>query len=131
MGMLILPFILGSLIAFVASAITIAKLVAKKEVKLPYPIYGFMLAATLYGAVIGSYAIEKEYWALSPLFRFPIFMFLIPFGIAVVTKSSQSKALRTTAILLLISILFSGLYFAAFNNLTFELLDKLGAHGHY
>lgn len=131
MGILILPFILGSLIAFIASAITTAKLVTKKEVKLPYLIYGFILATTLYGAVIGSYAIEKEYWALSPLFRFPIFMFLIPFGIAVVTKSSQSNALRTTAILLFISILFSGLYFATFSNLTFELLDKLGTHGHY
>ena len=131
MGILILPFLLGSLAAFISSAITVAKLVAKKEVKLPYLIYGFVLAATLYGAIIGSFAIEKEYWALSPLFRFPIFMFLIPFGIAVVTKNSQSNAVRTIAASISISILFSGLYFVAFNNLTIELLDRLGTHGYY
>ncbi|WP_266202235.1 hypothetical protein [Pontibacter kalidii] len=131
MGILILPFLLGSLIAFISSAITIAKFATKKKVKLPHLFYGFVLAATLYGAVIGSYAIEKEYWTLSPLFRFPIFMFLIPFGIAVVTKNSQSNSVRTTAIFILISILFSGAYFIAFNNLTIELLDRLGTHGYY
>lgn len=131
MGIIILPFLLGALIAFIVSVIRITQLFLKKELKLVYFAYGFLLAFSLYVLIVASYAVEKDYWALSPAFRFPLFMFLIPFGIVLLIRSNSNYTLRTISAMLLISIIFSGLYFLTSQSLTLKILEELGAQGHY
>lgn len=131
MGIIILPFLLGALIAFIVSVVSITQLFLRKELKHVHFLYGFFLAISLYALIVASYAVEKDYWALSPAFRFPLFMFLIPLGIALLIRNSRNYSLRIIAVLLLISIIFSGLYFATSQSLTLKVLEEVGAQWYY
>src|SRR5690606_3758987 len=104
MGIIILPFLLVALGLSVFAIIHTVRLLRNKVINLKEIIFGVGISVSIFGLICLSYIIEGRAWGLSPAFRIPIFMFFIPFGFYILTKTSNNQKLKYLATLALVSI---------------------------
>jgi drug/metabolite transporter (DMT)-like permease len=131
MGMLLLPFLLAAAGVFVFAVTKLYPLVVHQQLPLSSFVYGLLIAVLLYGLILGRYIRKKRYWALSPFFTIPIFQFILPFVLALITRHGSHPFMSAFTQCLLLSIVYSGLFFVLSKNVTFTILDKLGIQKHY
>lgn len=131
MGIIILPFLLVALGLSVFAIIHTVRLLRNKVINLKEIIFGLGISVSIFGLICLSYIIEGRAWGLSPAFRIPIFMFFIPFGFYILTKTSNNQKLKYLATLALVSIGLTGILGVIFNDLFFGLIDILGIEKHY
>ena len=126
MGIIILPFLLGALGLSVFAIIQTGRLLFNKEVAIKEIILGLVITVSIFGFICLSYLIEGSAWGLSPAFRIPIFMALVPFLFYRNYKTSSNLKLKYFATLALISIGLTGILGILFKDLFFGLIDVFG-----
>ena len=131
MGILILPFFLGALAAFVISIVTIYKQLEIDEINIGLFAYGLLLSIALYGLIVFWYVVGERYWALSPYFSFPFLLLILPVLIGLIMKEMKNKALGTISSVVFISIIFSGIFIILFNGYIWNILEILRLEKHY
>lgn len=131
MGIIILPFILGAIAIVIISLMMIVKQFKTKTIGIKEILLGFILSWAIFGLIALSYFVEGSAWALSPAFRIPIYMVFIPFVLYILSKSVTKPKIKYFSMLLLISIVCSGLMALLFYDLFFGIIDHLGIEKHY
>lgn len=131
MGIIILPFLLGSLFLAASSLSKLIKHFRIKQVGIKEFLFAFALSATLFGLVCLSYIIQGTAWALSPPFRVPIFMVFIPYLLHILIENSKKPKFISLSIIILISVVLSAIFGIVFYEIVFGLLDFLGVGKHY
>lgn len=127
MGIIIFPLYIGAIIIVLKSTLMISKQISNSSFEPIHIIYGVVCMLLIYGLIVLSYVKEKKSWALSPLFRFPIFMIYTPFVILYFIGSDFKQISDS----MLVCIIASGLFMILFNGYFFNILDKLGKKKHY
>ena len=131
MGMIIGLFLAGSLIISIISFIRIFTYILDKQIGLKEILLGMITSIIIFGLVSLSYIIEGKTWGLSPAFRLPIIMVIIPFIIHILTEKSKNTKLAYFSLILLTSIGVTTILGVAFIDFWFGLLDHLGIEKHY
>ncbi len=131
MGLIILPYILGAIIIFLAALYMIVMQNTADVFNTTNILFGIVLTILIYGAIISRYIYNKKYWGLSPIFIFPFFMIYLPFLIVLLTRSNFGFHSAFVSNSVLISILASGVLITISYNYIFIFLDKFGVKRHY
>lgn len=131
MGIIIMPVLLGALGLSVFALVQTVRLFRSKEISTKELLWGFLISALIFGLICLSYIMKGSAWEFSPVFRIPIFMVFVPFGIYILSRIINNPKLKYFATLLLISIALTGILGIVFNNLLFGLPDILGVEKHY
>ena len=131
MGIIILPFLLTAIIIGIIAFVKSIKLLILKSIRLKELILGLITTLFLFGLISLIYIIEGKAWGLSPAFRIPIFMVIIPFAIHIATEKNKNQKVEYISKLLLISVVCTVILGSIFNNLLFELIDYLGIKKQY
>ena len=125
MGIIILPFLLIALIAFITSIIMIISSLTKKELILKDFYQGFLITVGSYLLIFIVYILSDEAYALGPVFIFPFFMILTPFFISLILRIMNTQKTYRISYSLLISIIISGIFILIFNKFTFGIIEYL------
>jgi len=123
MGIFIMPFVIGALVVIVISIKISFGLFNAGTIGINEIGVGLLMSLLLFAAVTVSYIMEGKMWGLSPYFRFPIFVILIPFAIYLLFRNSATPGLNYFAKLLLLSIAFSGILSIGFSFVFFKIID--------
>lgn len=125
MGIIILPFLLIAIIAFITSIIMIISSLTKKELILKDFYQGFLITVGSYLLIFVVYIFSDEAYALGPVFIFPFFMILTPFFISLILRIMNTQKTYRISYSLLISIIISGIFILIFNKFTFGIIEYL------
>lgn len=125
MGIIILPFLLIAIIAFITSIIMIISSLTKKELILKDFYQGFLITVGSYLLIFIVYILSDEAYALGPVFIFPFFMILTPFFISLILRIMNTQKTYRISYSLLISIIISGIFILIFNKFTFGIIEYL------
>ncbi len=125
MGIIILPFLLIAIIAFITSIIMIISSLTKKELILKDFYQGFLITVGIYLLIFIVYILSDEAYALGPVFIFPFFMILTPFFISLILRIMNTQKTYRISYSLLISIIISGIFILIFNKFTFGIIEYL------
>ncbi|MFT5754677.1 MAG: hypothetical protein ACI924_001915 [Flavobacterium sp.] len=68
---------------------------------------------------------SNEAYGLGTYFIFPFFMILLPFLISIILKILNKPKTNKISIILLVSIILSGIFIIAFEKYTFGLIEYL------
>jgi hypothetical protein len=131
MGIIILPFLLGALIIGIIALVKSIKLFKLEVISFKEILLGLVTSLILFGLISLVYIIEGKAWGLSPAFRIPIFMVLIPFGLHIASEKNKNSVVEYISKLLLISIVFTVFIGIIFSDIVFELIDYLGIEKYY
>ena len=134
MGLIILPFLLGALVAGIISIFHMIKHLKAKEIGVNEIGLGIIALGVLFGLVCLSYIVQGSVWALDGTFRFPIVMILLPYStyytIIKERKMKNPKMILLAKSLLICTVLSSilGLLYSA---TLFDIPKLLGVFTHY
>lgn len=131
MGIIILPFWLAALWITIFAIMKTVRLIRNNEINFKEIFFGLIISGSIFHLICLSYLNEGSAWGLSPAFRIPVFMILVPFGFYALIDMSSNKFLKYFATLMLISAGIAGILCIIFNNVFFELLDILGVEKYY
>lgn len=131
MGIIIGLFLAGVLIISVISFIRIFTYILDKQIGLKEILLGVTTSFIIFGLICLSYIIEGKSWGLSPAFRLPLIMVIIPFIIHTLTEKSKNTRLAYFSLVLLTSIGVTTILGIALIDLWFGLLDHLGIEKYY
>lgn len=126
-----MPIVLGAIIIVLRSIYMISMQVKDGTFNSINIVFGILIASSIYGLIVLSYLKENESWALSPVFRFPIFMIYLPFLIAFIIRKIPEINLNQVSDPLLISIVISGIFMIIFNSYFFNIIEILGKTKHF
>lgn len=126
MGIIILPFLLVAIIAFITSLVMIISSLTKKDLILKDLYIGLIITLCLYLGIFSLYALSNEAYALGPVFIFPFFMILVPFFLSLALRIVNTSKSYRISYSLLISIISSGILIVVFYKYTFDILETLG-----
>jgi hypothetical protein len=129
MGIIILPFLLLSLIFILFAIIRAYNFYIRKEIRVKEIIFGILISCSIFLLICISYLIEGKAYALSPAFRIPIFMIILPFGFYLIAR--EYTKIKYLANLILMSIAFSGISIILLYDMLFGILDILGIEKYY
>ncbi len=131
MGIIIGLFLAGVLVISVVSFIRIFVYILDKQIGLKEILLGLTTSLIIFGLICLSYVIEGKAWGLSPAFRLPIIMVVIPFIVHVLTEKSKKPKLAYFSLVLLTSIGVTTILGITLIDVWFGLLDYLGIEKHY
>jgi hypothetical protein len=125
MGIIILPFIIAALIAFIISVIIIVKNIRKAEMPVQAYFIGIIISAVIYSIIFLNYKCSTSAWIAGTYFAFPVFMILVPFAMGIIARGFTNDTLKSLSSCLLISVICSGIIITIFSKYTFGLIDYL------
>ncbi len=131
MGIILLPFLLIALIIGIIAITKIIKLFKLKALAVKDFMWGFVASITIFSLICLVYVFEGKASELSPIFRIPIFMFVLPFTIHKIIKNNSNKKLQYFSKILLISIVCTIVFAIVFNDIFFDLINYLGLEKQY
>lgn len=122
MGMIIVPFLLFDLLLFIAALVLVIVFMSKKKIDLKQIIVGGVVSILFWILITLSFYLEGNIYAFTPYFRISIFMFILPFTIAMFMRLIKKEQIKRTSNILLINLVFIGiesvLYFAFLDEIT-------------
>jgi hypothetical protein len=131
MGIIIIPFLFITLIAFIVSIIFLYKPLVKKEIKSKNFLLGISITIVIYTLIFLNYKSSLSAYALGTFFMFPFFMILIPFILGMILKIINQPITQILSNSLLISVIVSGVFMVVFNKYTFGIIEYLELIKHY
>ena len=126
MGIIILPFLFGALIAGIWSLKKVLRLRSNNEIGSNELFWGFLLSVGLFIAISVSYYLEKRTWALSAAFRIPFVLVFLPFVIHLIIRNNPAPRIKYISKIVLISVCCSVILGILFYKVVFNLPDYLG-----
>lgn len=131
MGIIILPFILIALIAFIISVVILFKSLLKKELNPKNFLIGTITSISIYFLIFMDYKTSESSYALGTYFMFPFFLILIPFTGGIILKIINKPKTIEISNSLFTSVILSGLFMVLFSKYTFGIIEYLGISKHY
>ena len=131
MGLIIAPIFLGVLIICIFSGIQVNKWYGDSSLNLLIITSGLILSLTILIGIGVSYYFKQKVYALSPMFRIPIWLFYIPGVIGLILLQFQHPILIQIAKTLITSIIISAVISLVFNKYIFGILDYLKIEKYY
>lgn len=98
----------------------------EKKIKVKEILMGFGISLTIFGLIVLSYLIEGKRYFYSPSIRIAVFMIMVPYIIQGCLKYIKKPKVQHICLLLLISIVISGIAQIVFTKFFVELVAQLG-----
>lgn len=131
MGMILLPFLLMALGAFITSVVFEIHAITKGTLTL-YPIlFGIIISMCIYALLFRNYKASQSAYALGVYFMFPIYMVILPFVLGMLLKFFPYPFTFFVSNGLFVSVILSGLFMVLFSKYTFGIIDLLGLPKNY
>lgn len=125
MGMIIVPFLLFDALLFIAALVLVIVFMSKKKIDVKQIILGGTVSVLFWILVTLSFYLEGSIYAFAPYFRISIFLFILPFTIAMFMRLIKIEQVKKTSNVLLVNLVFIGietiLYFAFLDEITNSL----------
>ncbi|MFD2891375.1 hypothetical protein ACFS5J_05035 [Flavobacterium chuncheonense] len=131
MGIIIVPFLFITLIAFIVAIIFLYKPLVKKEIKPKNFLLGTSITIAIYAMIFLNYKSSENAYALGTFFMFPFFMILIPFVLGMILKIINQPITQAISNSILISVIVSGVFMVVLYKYTFGIIEYLGLIKHY
>ncbi len=131
MGLILVPIFLLAASLVIINSFLINRLHEKEQLSNKIFLYGFSITIFIFSLILLSYHLEGRIYGLSPYFRIPIFMFILPSFIGYIGLSAQTSTLKTITESFLASTLISGILVLVLNYQIINLIDSLGLEKYY
>jgi hypothetical protein len=123
MGLILVPYLLIAIITLIIALVI--KSILKKELIFEDIFSGIIITLCIYTLIYINYKMSNEAYGLGTYFIFPFFMILLPFLISIILKILNKPKTNKISIILLVSIILSGIFIIAFEKYTFGLIEYL------
>lgn len=131
MGLILMPIFLLALGLIIYNAFLINRLHESELLENKVLFFGFLITIFIYGMIVLSYFLEGRIYALSPYFRIPIFMIILPSFVGFIGKNIQNQSLKIISQSLMASTLVSGFLILILNNYIIHFIGLLGLEVYY
>lgn len=131
MGLIIFPFLLMNIVFIIWAILIIGKSVYNKEITISHFITGIAITTIIYGTLFIDYKLSDKAYALDTYFMFPFFMVSVPFFTGLCSGFLPGRKAHLLSKACLISTIMSGVFIAAFQTYTFNIIDFLGIAKYY
>ncbi len=131
MGLIIAPIFLLAVVLIIVNASLINRLYESELLEKKIFIFGFLLTILIYSMIVLSYFLEGRIYGLSPYFRIPIFMFIVPSALGFIGKDAKNYTLKILSQSLIVSTLVSGFLILIFNYYVIHFINLLGLEMYY
>jgi hypothetical protein len=125
MGLILVPYLLIAIITLIIALVLVIKSILKKELIFEDIFSGIIITFCIYTLIYINYKMSNEAYGLGTYFIFPFFMILLPFLISIILKILNKPKTNKISIILLVSIILSGIFIIAFEKYTFGLIEYL------
>jgi hypothetical protein len=125
MGLILVPYLLIAIITLIIALVLVIKSILKKELIFEDIFSGIIITLCIYTLIYINYKMSNEAYGLGTYFIFPFFMILLPFLISIILKILNKPKTNKISIILLVSIILSGIFIIAFEKYTFGLIEYL------
>lgn len=131
MGLIFAPIFLLAATLVIINSYLINRLHEKEQLNNRIFLHGFLITAFIYGMILLSYFFEGNIYGLSPYFRIPIFMFILPSFIGFIGMNASNQKLKTFTESFLASTLVSAFLILIFNYQVINLIHSISTDIHY
>ena len=94
-------------------------------------LFGFLITIFIYGMIVLCYFLEERIYGLSPYFRIPIFMIILPSFVGLIGMNARNQSLKIIAQSLIASTLVSGFLILIFNYYVIHFIELLELEVYY
>ena len=131
MGLIIAPFFLLAITLVIINSYLINRLHEKEQLNNRIFLYGVLITTFIYGMILLSYFLEGSIYGLSPYFRIPIFMIILPSFIGLLGTNTQNRSFKTLTESFLASTLVSTILILILNYHLIILIHSISTDIHY
>lgn len=111
--------------------IKLIRLISSKNIGIKEIIYGILTSIILYGLIALDYIIEGIAFHLTPFYRIPIVMILMPFIAHLVAEKIEIPRAKFISKILLLSIIITVIFGSIFHEIFFDIMEHVGTEKIY